>query len=103
MEHGEPGGAQEMRCRRRAERRLGAGAVDRSPLYPQRDAVSEEQANAGAAMDAVVGEAVGRAGAEVEQRVAAEHVDHESARMHRVDHEGRAADQRLECGGRAAR
>src|SRR2546422_2229986 len=53
-------------------------------------------------MDAVVGEAVGRAGAEVEQRVAAEHVDHESVRMHGIDHERRAADQRLERGRDAA-
>src|SRR5256885_2997013 len=54
-------------------------------------------------MGRVIGKAVRRAGAEVEQRVTTEHVDHESARMHGIDHQRRAADQRLECERRAAR
>src|SRR2546425_7254862 len=75
-------------------------SVDAAPFEPQRDPLGEEDPHAGAAVHGVVGEAIRGPRPEVEQRVAAEQVEHQAAAVHGVEDQTGAADQRLERGGR---
>src|SRR5207247_1926763 len=70
MEDREARGNDDMRCRGGSHGVLGAGHVDAAAFDAQRHARREEDAGARAAVDRVVGEAVRRPCAEIEQRVA---------------------------------
>src|SRR6185503_2734074 len=100
LEEGQSDGPDHVGRRHGASPELRVGCVDAAALEPQSHVIAEEQADAGAAMDAAVREVVRVRIPEVEQRVTAQDVERETVPIHDVENETAAANHGLELRGR---